>query len=64
MPPLSFFCRNLKKCYICIPGALAEWLGTGLQNLLQQFDSARHLKNSGSDSGIFCILPPTNYVET
>ena len=24
-------------------GALAERLGTGLQNLLQQFDSARHL---------------------
>ena len=25
-------------------GALAERLGTGLQNLLQRFDSARHLK--------------------
>ena len=24
-------------------GALAERLGTGLQNLLQRFDSARHL---------------------
>lgn len=33
--------------YLCSPkskGALAERLGTGLQNLLQQFDSARHLK--------------------
>ena len=27
-------------------GALAERLGTGLQNLLQRFDSARHLKNA------------------
>lgn len=25
-------------------GSLAEWLGTGLQNRLQQFDSARNLK--------------------
>ena len=25
-------------------GALAERLGTGLQNLLERFDSARHLK--------------------
>ena len=25
-------------------GALAERLGTGLQNLLQRFDSARHLQ--------------------
>ena len=24
-------------------GAMAEWLGTGLQNLLQRFDSASHL---------------------
>lgn len=30
-------------------GALAERLGTGLQNLLQRFDSARHLSNSPSD---------------
>ena len=30
--------------YICIPnGALAEWLGAGLQNLSQWFDSATHL---------------------
>ncbi len=25
-------------------GSLAEWLGTGLQNRLQQFDSARNLQ--------------------
>ena len=36
-------------------GALAERLGTGLQNLLQRFDSARHLskmplKNASHDS--------------
>ena len=31
--------------YICnLNGAMAEWLGTGLQNLLQQFDSASHLQ--------------------
>ena len=31
--------------YICKPiGALAEWLGAGLQNLSQWFDSATHLQ--------------------
>ena len=38
-------------------GALAERLGTGLQNLLQRFDSARHLKKnaSGVTLGAFII---------
>ena len=27
-------------------GSLAEWLGTGLQNRLQQFESARNLKKT------------------
>ena len=31
-------------------GALAERLGTGLQNLLQRFDSARHLKENLIDN--------------
>ena len=57
--PSSRRCRpkiGLKICkveicaYICNPktknGALAERLGTGLQNLLQRFDSARHLQKS------------------
>lgn len=26
-------------------GTLAEWLGTGLQNLLRRFESARYLEN-------------------
>ena len=30
-------------------GAMAEWLGTGLQNLLQRFDSASHLQKSPPD---------------
>ena len=42
------FCSFDKCFYICNPkqnnGALAERLGTGLQNLLQRFDSARHLQ--------------------
>lgn len=32
-------------------GSLAEWLGTGLQNRLQQFDSARNLKNDARFGG-------------
>ena len=38
---------------ICLPlqskqenGLLAEWLGTGLQNRLRRFESARDLKGS------------------
>jgi hypothetical protein len=27
-------------------GTVAEWLGRGLQNLLQQFESARYLKGN------------------
>gem|GEM_PF-3299279 len=35
-----------KKSYLCPPkqGTLAEWLGSGLQNRVQQFESARYLK--------------------
>lgn len=36
-------------------GALAERLGTGLQNLLQRFDSARHLnENLIDDMPLLC----------
>ena len=35
----KFAIRNIK-------GVLAEWLGTGLQNQLQRFESARHLKKT------------------
>ena len=36
----------VKTCYFCTRnkvGALTEWLGNGLQNRVQQFESARHL---------------------
>ncbi len=42
-------------------GAMAEWLGKGLQNLLQRFDSASHLKNRGrliADLFIFVVRTP------
>ena len=29
--------------YDCLSGAVAEWLGRGLQSLVQQFESARRL---------------------
>ena len=32
-------------------GSLAEWLGTGLQNRLQQFDSARNLEEKNKERG-------------
>ncbi len=40
-------CQFQKKLYLCTrkrkQGTMAEWLGTGLQNLLQQFESAWYL---------------------
>jgi hypothetical protein len=31
------------------PGALAEWLGSGLQSRLQRFESARRLYSNGTE---------------
>ena len=45
----SFVCILKFFSYLCSAfekqsyGSLAEWLGTGLQNRLQQFESARNL---------------------
>ncbi len=36
-------------------GRVAEWLGTGLQNLLQRFESVRDLSKSPFKKGIFFI---------
>ncbi len=38
-----------------LQGSLAEWLGTGLQNRLRRFDSARNLKSKS-----FAILMKGN----
>ena len=47
------FCVLGNIAYICSPfravyfiGAMAEWLGNGLQNHVQQFDSAWHLSRN------------------
>ena len=32
------------------PGAVAEWLGRGLQSLVQQFESARRLRPSSLEA--------------
>lgn len=40
-------CHIKKIHYLCKPktkGTLAEWLGTGLQNRLRRFESAKYLK--------------------
>ena len=34
-------------------GALAEWLGMGLQNPVHQFDSARRLSVKAPETGLF-----------
>ena len=42
------FAELEKRLYLCTAkpryGSLAEWLGGGLQNRLQQFESARNLR--------------------
>ena len=42
------FAELEKRLYLCTAkpryGSLAEWLGAGLQNRLQQFESARNLQ--------------------
>lgn len=41
-----FYCNIKKIHYLCTPktqGTLAEWLGTGLQNRLRRFESAKYL---------------------
>ena len=48
-------------------GSLAEWLGAGLQNRLQQFDSARNLEEKNKERGdsvtflffFFLTYPPS-----
>jgi hypothetical protein len=43
------------------PGALAEWLGSGLQSRLQQFESARRLYGNGTEPGIrHSLMEPPN----
>jgi uncharacterized membrane protein len=44
IPGISFF------------GTVAEWLGRGLQNLLQQFESARYLKTRYLTAGFYVML--------
>lgn len=50
----EIFADNRKSVIFAIHnnGALAERLGTGLQNLLQRFDSARHLFIKSSLMGL------------
>ena len=53
-PRAEFFGISRKRVIFALPndGALAEWLGAGLQNLSQWFDSATHLlKPLLSESG-------------
>lgn len=56
-------CRNKIKVYLCTRnqkkisfGTLTEWLGSGLQNRVQQFESAGYLfkeKNKGCRKASF-----------
>lgn len=52
---LKKFAQLKNMSYLCghkTQGSLAEWLGTGLQNRLQQFDSARNLKTTPDKTGV------------
>ena len=41
---MFYFCGTTAK----VDGVVAEWLGRGLQNLLQRFESAQRLNKSPS----------------
>ena len=54
-------------CYLCTRktdiGTLAERLGNGLQNRVEQFDSARYLKKGCPSLGIlFCCATPSHHL--
>ena len=42
----GFGIKRKTTIFVILYGALAEWSGTGLQNLLQWFDSATHLQRT------------------
>ena len=58
VPPLVFVDLFL-YIYIppCIQGEVAEWLGRGLQNLLQRFESALRLNNKARKRGLLLLYP-------
>ena len=62
----AMLCRNKIKVYLCTRnqkkrfyGTLTEWLGSGLQNRVQQFESAGYLAKKECPKGIpsFFALP-------
>ena len=53
-PDVSGTRRSLR-----IDGAVAEWLGRGLQNLLQRFESAQRLKASHAEEFCMAFLFPS-----
>ena len=63
MPSDYFFKKNfapiLKKAKFAslLVGFVAEWLGRGLQNLLQRFESARNLQKPSIMEGFFMSIP-------
>ena len=61
---LFFMLRELQKFIFLqsenVQGSLAEWLGSGLQNRVRRFDSARNLKKKESNNGsLFYFLQIT-----
>ena len=55
---IEAICILKKKNYLCNPfnGALAERLGTGLQNLIERFDSARHLARASMETSVEALF--------
>ena len=61
----AMLCRNKIKVYLCTRnqkkisfGTLTEWLGSGLQNRVQQFESAGYLTDKrikDADKASFCF---------
>lgn len=64
-PPSGFdIKRNCLPLHPLLKGTLAERLGTGLQNRIQQFESARYLQGKkGIAYDSFFLLQRTNFVD-
>ena len=62
------YCKGKDINYICIPiliGRVAEWLGRGLQNLLQRFESALDLNKKAfatADAFFMCYFLETDFL--
>ena len=55
IPVVTFACKKNLLIFVANIGFVAEWLGSGLQNRPQRFDSARNLREHKRDAMFYCV---------